>query len=33
MFAPQDVRCWRAGTGYALADWLRTRGIEPQFMT
>jgi NAD+ diphosphatase len=32
LFAPRDVRCWRAGTGYALADWLRTRGHEPQFM-
>jgi len=32
LFAPQDVRCWRAGTGYALADWLRARGIEPQFI-
>ncbi|KPF50792.1 ADP-ribose pyrophosphatase [beta proteobacterium AAP121] len=31
-FAPQDLRCWRAGTGYALADWLRGRGIEPQFI-
>jgi NAD+ diphosphatase len=27
-----QVRCWPAGTGYALADWLRGRGIEPQFM-
>lgn len=26
------LRCWPAGTGYALADWLRTRGHEPQFM-
>ncbi|CAN5259689.1 NUDIX domain-containing protein [soil metagenome] len=26
-----DVKCWPAGTGYALADWLRTRGYEPQF--
>ena len=26
------LRCWPAGTGYALADWLRTRGYEPQFM-
>lgn len=25
------LRCWPAGTGYALADWLRTRGHEPQF--
>ena len=32
LFAPQDVRCWRAGTGYALADWLRSRGHEPQFI-
>ena len=32
LFAPQDVRCWRAGTGYALADWLRSRGHEPQFV-
>lgn len=27
-----ELRCWPAGTGYALADWLRTRGHEPQFM-
>lgn len=27
-----DLRCWRAGTGYALADWLRSRGHEPQFL-
>jgi ADP-ribose pyrophosphatase YjhB (NUDIX family) len=27
-----DLRCWRAGTGYALADWLRSRGLEPQFI-
>ena len=26
------VKCWPAGTGYALADWLRTRGHEPQFI-
>jgi NAD+ diphosphatase len=26
------VKCWAAGTGYALADWLRGRGLEPQFM-
>lgn len=28
-----DLRCWPAGTGYALADWLRTRGYEPVFFT
>ncbi len=32
MFELPDLRCWRAGTGYALADWLRTRGLEPQFI-
>ena len=32
LFTPEAVRCWRAGTGYALADWLRTRGHEPQFI-
>jgi NADH pyrophosphatase NudC (nudix superfamily) len=32
LFAPDQVRCWRAGTGYALADWLRSRGHEPQFI-
>ena len=33
MLAPQDLICWPAGTGYALADWLRTQNIEPRFMT
>ena len=32
LFAPQDIRCWPAGTGYALADWLRSRGHAPQFI-
>jgi len=32
LFAPQDIICWPAGTGYALADWLRSRGHEPTFM-
>jgi NAD+ diphosphatase len=32
LFHPADLRCWRAGTGYALADWLRSRGHEPQFI-
>jgi NAD+ diphosphatase len=32
LFAPPDVRCWPAGTGYALADWLRAQGHEPQFI-
>jgi NAD+ diphosphatase len=32
LFAYDDVMCWPAGTGYALADWLRSRGHEPKFM-
>ncbi len=32
LFAPEDLKCWRAGTGYALADWLVTKGITPQFV-
>lgn len=28
---PAEVRCWPAGTGYALADWLRSRGHQPEF--
>jgi NADH pyrophosphatase NudC (nudix superfamily) len=32
LFALPDLRCWRAGTGLALAQWLRTRGHEPQFI-
>ena len=27
-----DVKCWPAGTGYALADGLRSRGHEPEFV-
>jgi NAD+ diphosphatase len=32
LYAYDAVRCWPAGTGQALADWLRSRGIEPEFM-
>jgi NAD+ diphosphatase len=32
LFAYEQVRCWPAGTGHALADWLRSRGYEPQYM-
>ena len=32
LYAPEDLVCWPAGTGYALAAWLRRRGIEPRFM-
>jgi NAD+ diphosphatase len=33
LYAPEDVRCWSAGTGQALADWLRSRGHTPQFLS
>ncbi len=32
LYALEEVKCWRAGTGYALADWLKSRGHEPQFV-
>ncbi len=32
LYDPQDLVCWPAGTGDALAEWLRRRGIEPKFM-
>jgi len=32
LMRPEQVRCWRAGTGLALADWLRSRGFEPVFL-
>jgi hypothetical protein len=33
LYSLPDLKCWPAGTGYALADWLRTRGHEPRFFT
>ena len=32
LFAPEAVKCWPAGTGYALADWLKSRGHVPRFI-
>ena len=32
LYKPEDVICWPAGTGYAVADWQRRQGIEPRFM-
>ncbi len=32
LFAYDQVRCWPAGTGQALAKWLRGMGFEPEFM-
>ncbi|MFT7723854.1 MAG: NUDIX hydrolase [Roseateles sp.] len=32
LIAPRDLRCWPQGTGQALAAWLRSRGITPQWL-
>ena len=32
LYELQDLRCWPAGTGHALADWLRSRGHEPRYI-
>jgi NAD+ diphosphatase len=32
LFDLPDLRCWPAGTGQALADWLRSRGHEPRML-
>jgi len=32
LIAPEKLRCWPQGTGQALATWLRSKGITPQWM-
>ena len=32
LVAPHRLRPWRAGTGYAMADWMRARGLEVEFI-
>jgi NAD+ diphosphatase len=32
LLALDEVRCWPAGTGFALAQFLRSRGVEPQWL-
>jgi NAD+ diphosphatase len=32
LFAYDQIKCWPAGTGQALAKWLRSKGYEPEFM-
>jgi NAD+ diphosphatase len=32
LIAPEKLRPWRAGTGYAMADWMRARGLTVEFM-
>lgn len=31
MIAPERLRPWPAGTGYAMADWMRARGLPVEF--
>jgi len=31
LFEPGEVMCWPAGTGHALAEWLRGRGLQPRY--
>jgi NAD+ diphosphatase len=32
LVSPEKLRPWRAGTGYAMADWMRARGLEVEFL-
>jgi NAD+ diphosphatase len=32
LVAPEKLRPWRTGTGYAVADWMRRRGLPFEFM-
>jgi NADH pyrophosphatase NudC (nudix superfamily) len=32
LVAPEKLRPWRAGTGYAMADWMRARGLNVEFI-
>ena len=32
LYDPAEVLCWPAGTGYAMADWLTSRGYAPKFV-
>ncbi|MFI5444435.1 NUDIX hydrolase [Polaromonas sp. UC242_47] len=32
LYAHEDVKCWPAGTGYAMADFLSSKGYTPEFV-
>jgi len=32
LVAPERLRPWRAGTGYAMADWMRARNLPVEFI-
>jgi NAD+ diphosphatase len=31
LISPEKLRPWNAGTGHALADWMRTQGLDPVY--
>jgi len=32
LLAPEKLKPWRAGTGYAVAEWMRARGLRVEFV-
>ena len=32
LIAPEKLRAWRAGTGHAIADWMRARGLPVEYV-
>ncbi|MBI1891497.1 MAG: NUDIX hydrolase [Burkholderiales bacterium] len=32
LIAPEKMRPWRTGTGFAMADWMRSRGLAVEFL-
>jgi ADP-ribose pyrophosphatase YjhB (NUDIX family) len=32
LIQPEKLRPWRSGTGYALADWMKLRGLPVEFL-
>jgi NADH pyrophosphatase NudC (nudix superfamily) len=32
LVTPEKLRPWRAGTGYAMADWMQARGLPVEFL-
>lgn len=32
LIEPEKLRPWNAGTGHAMADWMRSRGLQPVYM-
>lgn len=32
LIEPEKLRPWNAGTGHAMADWMRGRGLQPEYL-